>query len=663
MARFRGAAVLGRLGALSLAALPGLLTLYLSFNSGGYFAGATAVAVVVLAGTVAFRMALVRDPFAGFSRPLRIATAGLAFFSVWSLISSRWSHAPSRALLDFDLANLYLFALILFGSSTRSARRVRWTLILTWLSMLAVCLAALATRLRPDLFPIPPNLSPNRLAFPLTYWNALGVFAVCGILLAAHLASGPRELWLVRILGTTAIPVFAVTILLTYSRAAVVLAPVALVAFALLARPRGVLSVLIAAGPPTAFALVDTYHAKLISNGAHSVAAVHQGRHVATSILLACAAAAILRASLLKVDAWLVAVRLSGRARRNARIGIACVCAIALLAGVGAFEGQLAHQWNNFTKADTSAGTADVRNRLDNIRIGARLPAWKVAIHAFEKNPVRGDGAGTFALDYERLRPNAGNVQQAHSLYLEVMSELGIVGFLAIALTVALLVGAPLLRARRTPSRSVWIAIGLVGLIWAVHAGVDWEWQMPAVTLPVVALCACALARRGGGRQLNSSVELLLRVGAVLIAVVVAVTASRIAVSDAQLTRGVTALNDGQCPAASADARASSSAVSSRPQPYAIVGYCDLYAESPEAAVLEMGKALQRDPANWLYHYGLAVAEAAAGRDPHPQLRQAERLDPREQILQDAAINFGGNSPRRWRWAASHAQMPVSMRG
>src|SRR5947209_16454991 len=132
-----------RLGSASLCAVPALLTLYLSFNSGGFFAGATGFAVAVLAGTVALRMAFVKDAFGGFSRLLLIAIAALAVYSLWSLISANWSHSSGRALLQFNLANLYLFALILFGSWARTRRRVRWTLVLTWLAMFAVCVAAL----------------------------------------------------------------------------------------------------------------------------------------------------------------------------------------------------------------------------------------------------------------------------------------------------------------------------------------------------------------------------------------------------------------------------------------------------------------------------------------------------------------------------------------
>ena len=30
---------------------------------------------------------------------------------------------------------------------------------------------------------------------------------------------------------------------------------------------------------------------------------------------------------------------------------------------------------------------------------------------------------------------------------------------------------------------------------WAVHAGLDWDWEMPAVTLPVLILLGALIAR------------------------------------------------------------------------------------------------------------------------------------------------------------------------
>jgi hypothetical protein len=208
----------------------------------------------------------------------------------------------------------------------------------------------------------------------------------------------------------------------------------------------------------------------------------------------------------------------------------------------------------------------------------------------------------------------------------------------------------------------LWIVIGLVGLVWAIDAGFDWDWEMPAVTLPVFVLGACALAGRGNSPRMRPRTELLLRVGVALIAIAAAITASRIAISGAELGRSVTAFNKGNCPMATADSHASISAISSRPEPYMILGYCDILTGSTRAAVAEMSEAVNRDPQNWLPYYGLAVADGAAGRDPHSAVHQAQLLNPQEPIVQRLAISFRGHNPTRWQQAADPPQtMPVSM--
>lgn len=647
------------LGAGALTALPGALTLYLSFNAGGFYPAAQGGAVAILAGVVALRMACVRDPFAGFGRPLRIAVGALAFYSLWSLLSAHWSHAPARALLDFDLVNLYLFTLILFGSATRSQRRLRWMMVSTWLAMLLVCVVALATRLRPDLFPIPLNLSPDRLAYPLGYWNALGLFAAVGMTLGLYFASSTRESGLLRVLATAALPVFGVTILLTYSRSAIILGAAGLLAYALLARPRGLLGAVIAAAPTSAFAIAATYQAKLISNADTSAAAIQQGKHLTSSILIACAAAALARVALLELDTRLASLTISARVRHNWRILLAVVCGALLIGTAVGFGGQISTQLRNFTKGDSTLGDNDVRNRIKEISIGERLPGWKIAIQSFDRSPADGLGAGTFPIDYYRLRKTGGVALEAHSLYLEAMAELGLVGLAAILVVVVMLIGACFVRSRRA-SRSLWIAIAVVGLMWAVHAGVDWDWEMPAVTLPVFALAATALTRRGGRARLPRHYELPLRVAVAALAVWVAVTAARISFSDGHLDRSIAAFNTGNCPAAIAQARATISLVSSRPQAYQIIALCDVVKGRPGSSVALADKAVALDPQDWDYRYSLAIAQAAIGQNPHPELLRAEQLNPLEQMIQQAELAFRGRNRRRWERSARTMQMLVA---
>src|SRR5256885_15699653 len=87
--------VLGRLAGGGLSLLPGALTVYISFNAGGFFVGTPALVAVILAGVLLLWILLALDPFAALNRRLAIAAGALGLFAVWTLISSDWSHSPA----------------------------------------------------------------------------------------------------------------------------------------------------------------------------------------------------------------------------------------------------------------------------------------------------------------------------------------------------------------------------------------------------------------------------------------------------------------------------------------------------------------------------------------------------------------------------------------
>lgn len=70
------------------------------------------------------------------------------------------------------------------------------------------------------------------------------------------------------------------------------------------------------------------------------------------------------------------------------------------------------------------------------------------------------------------------------------------------------------------PDRTLYAALFAAGLAWALHAGVDWDWQMPAVTLWVFALGGAALAAPARAPRIRFSPPLALRaaIGAALTA-------------------------------------------------------------------------------------------------------------------------------------------------
>ena len=191
----------GRLASWALLLLPGGLTIYLSFNGGGFFPNTQAFAALVLAAALGLRIAFAEEPFAGFSKPLGVAVGGLALYALWTLMSAAWSDSTARALLEFNRALLYLLALVLFGSLPRTASNFRWMVRGLALGIVVVCVCGLVTRVLPDVWPISGTLADNRLSYPLTYWNAMGLLASVGAILCFHLACSRSEPALARVLG------------------------------------------------------------------------------------------------------------------------------------------------------------------------------------------------------------------------------------------------------------------------------------------------------------------------------------------------------------------------------------------------------------------------------------------------------------------------------
>jgi hypothetical protein len=129
-----------------------------------------------------------------------------------------------------------------------------------------------------------------------------------------------------------------------------------------------------------------------------------------------------------------------------------------------------------------------------SIAMGDRAAFWKVAVSDASSHTLLGSGAGSFD-DYWLVHRTIGAfVEDAHSLYLETAAELGLVGLtlLGCALLVPLAAAA---RGRLDPLAPIAAAAYVTFL---VHAGLDWDWEMPATTLAGLALAAALIgnARR-----------------------------------------------------------------------------------------------------------------------------------------------------------------------
>jgi O-antigen ligase len=156
------------------------------------------------------------------------------------------------------------------------------------------------------------------------------------------------------------------------------------------------------------------------------------------------------------------------------------VAAMAVAVAAGLVIGGLGERPS---QAELSAGAQ--ATRLANVKSN-RYEYWRVALHMFADHPLIGEGAGGFRVVWLRERKNPETVRDTHSLEFELAAELGLVGLLALGLVV---VGVAL-AARRALDAERALAAGAVAalLAWFLHASIDWDWQLPAVSLPAIAL-------------------------------------------------------------------------------------------------------------------------------------------------------------------------------
>lgn len=462
-------------------AVPAGLVLALSLRSGGYPPGIPATVAAVLMLLLAARFALAP---AGVRRPsgagMLIAVA-LAALTGLSLASMLWSHAPARAVTSAGRDLLYLMTLLTVATLPRSTLPTVERSLLVGIG--AVGVIALAPRLFPDVLPLSADASSQRLAWPLSYQNALGILMATGLLLALHLCSDrsqPRR-WALG--AAAAVPVMLVALYLTQSRGAIAAAVIGVVAWLLLARSRWALAGSAVVALPSLVALVATYSAVELIAATPSPAVAGEGHRVAVVLIICAVAAAWARGRAGRFERRIRDAPLPALGAPLVAVAVVIVCGIAVLAAGGRVAAAL-HQFGN---VGPSVTTGDPRTRLVQFTGSGRLELWRGAADVFRAHPLLGRGADTFQTSWDRVRPDAAESTEAHSLYLEALAELGIPGLL---LVVAVLVGVLLALVRhgvRRPSRAVGAAILLA---WAVHAAVDWDWEMPALTLVAVVLLA-----------------------------------------------------------------------------------------------------------------------------------------------------------------------------
>jgi hypothetical protein len=555
--------------------------LILALSDGGY---GTAVYSAAAAGAwLAVVALLLFAPAARIAAPPLglVAVAALLALAALTFLSVSWAPDGGAAYLDAvrTLGYAGALALVLLAVRAGSAPALLIGVAVAGATVAAVALGAavLGVAAADELVAALPS-SGGRLAWPIGYWNGLGALlalSLAPLLWSAGAAPRPRR----AALAALPLPLIVSVLYLTGSRGALVAAALAAVVVLLTAARRDRVAVAAGAGVAGAAPAI----AIAAAAGTDSLERSLAGVAVAAAALAGCAVAFAL------VDHWGDRWRELRVDLHSPRVRIAIgVAALVVFAGCAAALLQL-------------FGDAAARPAIEPSPLASdsgRGEYWRAALDAAREEPLRGIGAGAYGDFWNRngsLDVPSGN---PHSLPLETLAELGLLGILPLAVLVLAVLAAFALAVRDPARRPIAGASG--GILAAVAFGclIDWTWELPAVIVPaliatgLITLLAQPVPRRGAGMIPLRLGGAALAAAAVAVALVATGFAARLDTASEQLDRG-------DVEAAAREARAAAELLPIDPRPHIILAEAEQAAGNLEAARREAEAAARLGPQSY----------------------------------------------------------------
>jgi hypothetical protein len=595
-------------------AVTAVVTTALGSVNGGYFPTSWGWTGLALAW-IAVVWLLLRDEAALGGLPLAF-TGVVAAYVGWVALSTLWTSDVPQTVREIERDVLYVAGALTLVLVARTYARALLGGLLT--GIVAVCGYALLTRLLPDRLGVFDPVAAYRLSTPVGYWNALGLLAAMGSLLALGALVWTRSGG-ARAGAAAALVVLLPTQYFTFSRGAwLALAIGVVVLVALEPRQLRLLAAAAAVAPAPAVALVLAWRSPgLTQRGAELAAAAHDGHRVALALVGLAIVAAVVGwgfgrlAEGVRVPAW---VERAAEASIAAAVVLAVAVALAAYGSPTAWPGK---GWDAFSAAPTPQN-GNLNERLFSFSGNGRITQWRVAADDVRDNPVLGSGAGSSERYWNLHRPVAGKVRDVHNLYLEVLAELGPVGLALLCAFLALPLVA-LRRARRAPYAA---AAAAAYVAYLAHAAVDWDWEMPVLTLGAL-LCGSVLlvARRDVPRVRGA-----VRTAAFVAAAVVTLVAFVGLVGNIESSRAGSALQAGDWARAETHARRAHRWMPWSPDPYRQLGEAQRAQGRFAEARTAFEHAIAKDSRDW--ESWLDLARATTGGAQRDALRRVAALDP-----------------------------------
>ena len=621
--------------------LVGGATFWLAYENGSYAEPTRdAITIAVWWGVIVALACGLASKRHAFGATVAVG-GGLAVFAVWTLASTAWATDSAAAFSEFDRVSLYVGVFTLCSLVFRRRDLGAWCDGLG-LGIAAVAVFAVVSRLFPDAVgresgaTILPALN-SRLSYPLGYWNGLGIFCALGLPLVLATATGARPRAL-RAAAAGAVPLLGTVIYLTSSRGAVATAVVGVVLFVAFTPRRWLaLGTLVLTGVAAAIAVVLFERHADVANG------VSGSTGIALALLAIVAATAFGFAGLLSLR--------SSREPPPPAVGWSLAAAAVLAVVAAAALAHPVRRYDTFKAPPTALAVAHgdyVKAHLLSGSGSGRWQFWQAALDEFRTSRLDGRGAGSYASWWAAHGSLATSVQDAHSLYVETLGELGAVGLLLLLLPFAAAAYVVATRLRRLEAEEQVVVAGASALVCAylVAAGVDWMWELTAVSIVAVAALAVAVSACSTGAAVPP--QPARRRGLVALGVTT-LTAAWLAICAAALPL-LTQLEIGASQAAAQDGNALAALQSARSairlQPWASEPYLQLALVSEQAGRLAVAdtairRAIARSEDDWQLWLVATRIQTKRGRVAAAveSLRHARDLNPRSPLFTAASKN------------------------
>jgi hypothetical protein len=404
-----------------------------------------------------------------------------------------------------------------------------------------------------------------------------------------------------------------------------VAAAIAVVMFVLLTPRRwGALAAVVVAGGAGAVAVAVLVPKNALVNGQMDTAlGVQQGHHAALWIGVTCVVTALV---------WLGLAELGKRVPAPSRIvGQVTAAVLVVFVLVVIVVAHPIRQFDTF-KSNAAVGNAhgtQTTNHLLNTSGSGRWQFWTAAVSEFRAHPLNGGGAGSWLAWWLEHPVIPAFTQYAHSLYLESLAELGIIGLLLIASAVVVAVVGAVRSALLLESAEV-AAAAACGIAFFAAAAYDWVWQLAGIAVVGVGMLGFALgalpsvrAHAGGRLGLLRPAIALVAVAAIIPQYVVLAAGSHLRDSQAAFRANDGATSRSEALAAKAIEPWASS-------PYLQLGFVSEGEGHFNAASKWLDDAISRSKNDWSLWLIAARIETERGNAAlaRRDLAQARRLNP-----------------------------------